>query len=112
VSSSAAVVTYLGYLLGNQEKHSLGRGFYTIEKCYTCSYNAFRKMDLRVEITVPQANKKYNGYNIDAYAIDAIGNRHEVDESFWRETHVCAMLRLITGPPSTLRPIKVFLCYI
>ena len=109
VSSSAAVASYLGYLIENQEKHILGRGFFTIEKCYYCSYNAFRKMDMRVEITIPPAAKKHNGFTIEAHALDAIGTRHEVSEAFWKETHICAMLRLIDGPPATLRPIRV--CY-
>lgn len=78
-----------------------------MEKCYYCSYNSFRKMDLRVEITIPPAAKKHNGFAIETYAVDAIGTRHEVEESFWKETHVCAMLRLINDVPTHLRPIKV-----
>lgn len=110
VSSSAAVATYLGFLLENQDKSSFGKGVFSIDKCYNCSYNAFRKMDLRVEIIVPEPARKHNGFGIDAYAVDAVGNRHEVDELFWKETHVCAMLRLIEGPPVALRPIKVSDC--
>lgn len=68
-------------------------------------------MDLRVEITVPEPARKHSGYTIDAYAVDAVGNRHELDELFWKETYVCAMLRLIEGPPQALRPIKVFNFY-
>ena len=107
MSSSAAVVSYLGFLLENQQKQILGRGFFTVEKCCYSSYNAFRKMDLRVEITIPPPAKKHNGFTIDSYSVDAVGTRQEIDEDFWKETHVCAMLRLIDGPPTSLRPIKV-----
>lgn len=107
MSSGAAVVSYMGFLLENQEKHIFGRGTFTIEKCYYCSYNAFRKMDLQVEISVPETGKKHSGYSIAAYAVDASGNKHEATEAFWKETHICAMMRLINGPPANLRPIRV-----
>eukprot|EP00026_Physarum_polycephalum_P002607 Phypoly_transcript_02614.p1 GENE.Phypoly_transcript_02614~~Phypoly_transcript_02614.p1 ORF type:complete len:705 (+),score=95.79 Phypoly_transcript_02614:499-2613(+) len=64
-------------------------------------------MDLRVEITIPPPAKKHNGFLIDTYAVDAIGTRHEVEEAFWKETHICAMLRLIDDPPTSLRPIRI-----
>lgn len=64
-------------------------------------------MDMRVEITVPESSKKHTGYSIEAYAVDAVGNKHDVNEAFWKESHICAMLRLIEGPPYLLRPIRV-----
>lgn len=74
VSSSAAIAAYFGSLLDAQDKAPFGRGHYKIEKCTYCSYNTFKKADLRVEITVPEGAA--SGYTINSYAIDASGNKY------------------------------------
>eukprot|EP01111_Echinosteliopsis_oligospora_P009000 TRINITY_DN2554_c1_g1_i2.p1 TRINITY_DN2554_c1_g1~~TRINITY_DN2554_c1_g1_i2.p1 ORF type:complete len:884 (+),score=280.92 TRINITY_DN2554_c1_g1_i2:99-2750(+) len=107
VSSSAAIAAYFGALLESQEKQNFGRGTFKIEKCVYCSYNAFRRRDLRVEIKVPDNPHTKHGFEIQVYSVDVNNYRHDIDELFWKETYISAMLRCISGPLPSLRPLRV-----
>ncbi|KAJ3012672.1 hypothetical protein HKX48_006160 [Thoreauomyces humboldtii] len=53
-----------------------------------CCYNAFSRIDIRVEVRIPGG--------VDAYAIDIRGDRHSIDSAaMWQESNVSAVLRAI-----------------
>ncbi|KAJ3312987.1 hypothetical protein HDV04_002469 [Boothiomyces sp. JEL0838] len=54
-----------------------------------CCFNAFSRVDLRVDIKIPGG--------VEAYVIDLRGDKHEITNSaaIWQETYVSAVLRAI-----------------
>ncbi|KAJ1738654.1 bud site selection protein [Coemansia sp. RSA 989] len=89
-SSSASIAAYINSLqyslndkpgwFGSGNNWKIASGTY-------CTYNAFSKVDLRVQIKIPGG--------VDAYAITMQGERKEVTDELWKECHVSAILRAI-----------------
>ncbi|KAJ1831160.1 bud site selection protein [Coemansia sp. RSA 2711] len=89
-SSSASLAAYINSLqyslndkpgwFGSGNNWKIASGTYS-------TYNAFSKVDLRVQIKIPGG--------VDAYAITAQGERKEVTEELWRECQVSAILRAV-----------------
>ncbi|KAI8907663.1 Chs5p-Arf1p-binding proteins-domain-containing protein [Powellomyces hirtus] len=87
-SSSATLAAYLNSLTysmgtvgGKPNPWKLRSGTY-------CCYNAFSRVDIRVEVRIPGG--------VDAYAVDIRGDRHPIDSgAMWQESHVSAVLRSI-----------------
>jgi hypothetical protein len=52
--------------------------------CYSC-YNAFSRVDMRVEVKIPGG--------VDSYCIDERGDQREATDDLWLETFLCAVLR-------------------
>lgn len=52
--------------------------------CYSC-YNAFSRLDMRVQVTIPGT--------VESYCIDERGVKRVASESLWLETYLCAVLR-------------------
>ncbi|KAJ2998551.1 hypothetical protein HDV02_004455 [Globomyces sp. JEL0801] len=86
-SSSATFSAYLNslsYMLGNvngkQNPWKITGGTY-------CCFNAFSRVDLRVEIKIPGG--------VEAYVIDLRGEKHDIknNNAIWQEAYVCAVLR-------------------
>ncbi|KAH8918412.1 chaps-domain-containing protein [Atractiella rhizophila] len=92
-SSSASLAAYINsltYSLSlNAEKGGWGgqgKGWKIKFGCY-CAYNAFSRVDLRVEVKIPGG--------VEAYVVDLRGERHEATPSLWQETYLSAVLRSI-----------------
>jgi hypothetical protein len=94
-SSSASIAAYLNSLsyfieqpltwLGSKSKpdHRISRG------CY-CVYNAFSRLDVRVEVKIPGG--------VEAYTMDARGDKQPLGSNagrVWLETYLSAVLRSI-----------------
>jgi hypothetical protein len=85
-SSSAGIAAYLNsltYLLGGPKQNS-----WKITGGTYCSYNAFSRVDVRVQVKIPGG--------VEAYCIDSKGDRHPITkDDIWQETFVCGVLRCI-----------------
>lgn len=51
-------------------------------------YNAFSRLDMRVQVTIPGT--------VESYCIDDRGARHEATENLWLATYLCGVLRAYT----------------
>ncbi|EGG10809.1 uncharacterized protein MELLADRAFT_33807 [Melampsora larici-populina 98AG31] len=95
-SSSASLAAYLNSLtysieesgswLGGWAGGSNKGGWRIRSGCYCC-FNAFSRVDVRVEVKIPGG--------VEAYLIDLRGERHEPTPAIWTETYVSAILRAI-----------------
>ncbi|KAI9094924.1 Chs5p-Arf1p-binding proteins-domain-containing protein [Phlyctochytrium arcticum] len=88
-SSSATLAAYL-----NSLTYSIGSAAgnkpspWKIRSGTYCCYNAFSRVDIRVEVRIPGG--------VDAYIVDIRGDRHTIEgTAMWQETHVSAVLRAI-----------------
>ncbi|CAG8515848.1 17540_t:CDS:10 [Acaulospora morrowiae] len=52
-----------------------------------CCFNAFSRVDVRVEVKIPGG--------VESYIMDARGERHEATPEIWQETYISAILRSI-----------------
>ncbi|KAJ2660278.1 bud site selection protein [Coemansia sp. RSA 1199] len=89
-SSSASLAAYINSLQYslNDKPGWFGPGNnWKIASGTYCTYNAFSKLDLRVQIKIPGG--------VDAYAINVQGERQDVTEELWTECHVSGILRAI-----------------
>lgn len=67
------------------------------DKCYSgfigthsfliSCFNAFSRVDVRVEVRIPGS--------VDAFVVDARGERHETTPEIWQEVYLSALLRAI-----------------
>ncbi|CAH7685479.1 Chs5p-Arf1p-binding proteins-domain-containing protein [Phakopsora pachyrhizi] len=95
-SSSASLAAYLNSLtysieesgswLGAWGGGSNKSGWRIRSGCYCC-FNAFSRVDVRVEVKIPGG--------VEAYLIDLRGERHEPTPIIWTETYVSAILRAV-----------------
>ena len=91
-SSSATLAAYLHSLTNNIESSSTWLGGKTksewkITKGCFCSFNAFSRVDVRVEVKIPGG--------VEAYVIDQRNERHNLTQRLWTEVYLSALLRSI-----------------
>ncbi|PLW39506.1 hypothetical protein PCASD_07662 [Puccinia coronata f. sp. avenae] len=95
-SSSASLAAYLNSLTYSIEESGswlggwgggAGKGPWRIRSGCYCCFNAFSRVDVRVEVKIPGG--------VDAYLIDLRGEKHEPTPAIWTETYVSAILRAI-----------------
>ncbi|MBW0504708.1 hypothetical protein O181_044423 [Austropuccinia psidii MF-1] len=95
-SSSASLAAYLNSLTYSIEESGswLGgwgsggsKSAWRIRSGCYCCFNAFSRVDVRVEVKIPGG--------VEAYLIDLRGERHEPTPAIWTETYVSAILRAV-----------------
>ncbi|KAI1309127.1 hypothetical protein EDD11_004138 [Mortierella claussenii] len=89
-SSSASLAAYLNSLTyAIDESHAwFSKGAqWRIRSGVYCCYNAFSRVDVRVEVKIPGG--------VESYAVNVRGDRQEATAAIWQETYVTAMLRAI-----------------
>jgi len=90
-SSSASLATYINKLINSVENRTsswLPLSSWRIANGIYCCYNAFSKVDIRVEVQIPGG--------VVCYMIDSNKKRCTIiDESLWNEAYVSAILRAI-----------------
>ncbi|KAF9920865.1 hypothetical protein FBU30_009187 [Linnemannia zychae] len=89
-SSSASLAAYLNSLTyAIDESHAwFSKGAqWRIRSGVYCCYNAFSRVDVRVEVKIPGG--------VESYAINLRGERQEATPAIWQETYMSAMLRSI-----------------
>lgn len=88
VSSSAAIAAHLNTLtftLGESQVWFGRTPGWKIAAGTYCSYNAFSKLDIRVNAKIPGS--------VEAVALDLRGEEHKVADHHWREVYMSAMMR-------------------
>ncbi|SJX65012.1 related to BCH1-Protein involved in transport at the trans-Golgi [Sporisorium reilianum f. sp. reilianum] len=89
-SSSAALAAYINSLTYELDQNP---GFFSNKVAYKlksgayCCFNAFSRVDVRVEVRIPGS--------VDAYVVDLRGERHETTPEIWQEVYLSALLRSI-----------------
>ncbi|GAA5876442.1 hypothetical protein JCM16303_003534 [Sporobolomyces ruberrimus] len=93
-SSSASLAAYLNSLTYTVEEaptwffSSAGaKSAWKIRGGAFCSFNAFSRVDVRVEVKIPGG--------VEAYVVDVRGERHEATPQMWQEVYLSAVLRSI-----------------
>ncbi|KAI7824830.1 Chs5p-Arf1p-binding proteins-domain-containing protein [Gamsiella multidivaricata] len=89
-SSSASLAAYLNSLTyAIDESHAwFSKGVqWRIRSGVYCCYNAFSRVDVRVEVKIPGG--------VESYAVNIRGERQEATAAIWQETYVTAMLRSV-----------------
>ncbi|KAF9331354.1 hypothetical protein BG006_005777 [Podila minutissima] len=89
-SSSASLAAYLNSLTyALDETHAwFSKGAsWRIRSGVYCCYNAFSRVDVRVEVKIPGG--------VESYAVNVRGERQEATAAIWQETYITAMLRSI-----------------
>ncbi|BGP40620.1 bud site selection protein [Rhodotorula kratochvilovae] len=93
-SSSASLAAYLNSLTYTVEEtaswffgSTTAKSPWRIRGGAFCSFNAFSRVDVRVEVKIPGG--------VEAYVIDVRGERHEATPQMWQEVYLSAMLRAI-----------------
>lgn len=89
-SSSATLATYitsLAYELDPNSAWFLNKPQYRLKGGVYCCFNAFSRVDLRVELSIPGS--------VEAYVVNARGERSEATQEMWQETYLSAILRAI-----------------
>ncbi|KAI9883208.1 MAG: hypothetical protein M1823_005019 [Watsoniomyces obsoletus] len=79
-SSSASLAAYVNTLtyIPNEKQQKVASGLY-------CCYNAFSRLDMRVQVTIPGT--------VESYCIDERGEKRVASDDLWLETYLCAVLR-------------------
>ncbi|KAI9704253.1 MAG: hypothetical protein M1836_007114 [Candelina mexicana] len=79
-SSSASLAAYVNTLSysPHDKTHKVTSGTY-------CCYNAFSRLDMRVQVTIPGT--------LESYCIDERGDKRVASEALWLETYLCGVLR-------------------
>ncbi|KAI9716053.1 MAG: hypothetical protein M1828_000464, partial [Chrysothrix sp. TS-e1954] len=79
-SSSAILAAYVNTLIHSAQdrSHKVISGLY-------CSYNAFSRLDMRVQVTIPGS--------VESYCIDERGDKKVASDALWLETYLCSVLR-------------------
>eukprot|EP00127_Corallochytrium_limacisporum_P006841 Clim_evm56s236 gene=Clim_evmTU56s236 len=91
VTSGAAIAAYFTSLLAAPRQTEWPvRGEWKIQGGTYCSYNAFTRTDVRVEITMPGS--------VLAYGVNNRGDRFETTERTWQELWISAVLRWVDRP--------------
>ncbi|GAA5898229.1 uncharacterized protein JCM6883_000965 [Sporobolomyces salmoneus] len=93
-SSSASLAAYLNSLTYTVEEAptwffgtSGAKSAWKIRGGAFCSFNAFSRVDVRVEVKIPGG--------VEAYVVDVRGERHEATPQMWQEVYLSAVLRAI-----------------
>ncbi|KAH7088444.1 Chs5p-Arf1p-binding proteins-domain-containing protein [Paraphoma chrysanthemicola] len=79
-SSSASLAAYINTLTYSQhdKQHKVVSGLY-------CCYNAFSRLDMRVQVYIPGT--------VESYCIDERGDKRVATDELWLETYLCSVLR-------------------
>ncbi|MCJ1286956.1 hypothetical protein MMC26_006303 [Xylographa opegraphella] len=79
-SSSASLAAYINTLTqtAQDKSNKVISGLY-------CCYNAFSRLDMRVEVKIPGG--------VESYCIDERGDKRVASDSLWLETFLCGVLR-------------------
>ncbi|PWN49435.1 chaps-domain-containing protein [Violaceomyces palustris] len=89
-SSSAALAAYINsltYELDQNPAWFSSKNTYKLKSGAYCCFNAFSRVDVRVEVRIPGS--------VDAYVVDLRGERHETTPEIWQEVYLSALLRAI-----------------
>ncbi|GAA5828882.1 hypothetical protein JCM3766R1_003852 [Sporobolomyces carnicolor] len=93
-SSSASLAAYLNSLTYTVEEAPTwffstagAKSAWKIRGGAFCSFNAFSRVDVRVEVKIPGG--------VEAYVVDVRGERHEATPQMWQEVYLSAVLRAI-----------------
>ncbi|GAO47298.1 chaps-domain-containing protein [Saitoella complicata NRRL Y-17804] len=90
-SSSASIAAYMNLLtydLGRSEGwFSGGKQTWKIESGTYCCYNAFSRVDLRVDVRIPGS--------VESYAVDSRGQKLEATADLWTEAYLCGVIRAL-----------------
>ncbi|CAG8613349.1 15147_t:CDS:2 [Acaulospora colombiana] len=96
-SSSATLAAYLNSLTyALEETHAwfskssawrIRSGVYWYAQNPVYCFNAFARVDVRVEVKIPGG--------VESYVVDLRGERHEATPEIWQETYISALLRSI-----------------
>ncbi|KAI8805086.1 Chs5p-Arf1p-binding proteins-domain-containing protein [Cladochytrium replicatum] len=90
-SSSATLAAYLNsltYTIEESQGWVGGKPQWKIKSGTYCCFNAFSRVDVRVEVKIPGG--------VDSYIVDLRGDRHPIQNpAIWQETYVSAVLRSI-----------------
>ncbi|CAG8523212.1 1437_t:CDS:10 [Paraglomus brasilianum] len=89
-SSSATLAAYLNSLTyALEEAHAWfsKSSAWRIRSGVYCCFNAFSRVDVRVEVKIPGG--------VESYVIDLRGERREATPEIWQETYISAILRAI-----------------
>ncbi|OZJ05425.1 hypothetical protein BZG36_01654 [Bifiguratus adelaidae] len=89
-STSASLAAYLNSITYSvDESHAwFGKGSnWRIRSGIYCCFNAFSRVDIRVEVKIPGG--------VESYVVDLRGERHETTPEIWQETYLSAALRAI-----------------
>ncbi|CAG8443801.1 10277_t:CDS:10 [Ambispora gerdemannii] len=89
-SSSATLAAYLNSLTyALEETHAWfsKSAAWRIRSGVYCCFNAFSRVDVRVEVKIPGG--------VESYVVDLRGERHEATPEVWQETYISAILRSI-----------------
>lgn len=89
-SSSATLATYITSLSYEIEQGSAWLGSkasFRIKGGVFCCYNAFSRLDVRVEVCIPGS--------VQTYTVNARGERGNATPEIWQETYLSAALRAI-----------------
>ncbi|KAK6531652.1 hypothetical protein TWF694_002830 [Orbilia ellipsospora] len=87
-SSSASLAAYINtltYTIGENQIWFGKPQTWKIQAGTYCCYNAFSRVDMRVDVSFPGS--------VDAYAVDERGERRVATEILWLETYLCSVLR-------------------
>ncbi|KAF2661254.1 chaps-domain-containing protein [Lophiostoma macrostomum CBS 122681] len=79
-SSSASLAAYINTLTysTHDKQHKVVSGTY-------CCYNAFSRLDMRVQVFIPGT--------VESYCIDERGDKRVATDELWLETYLCSVLR-------------------
>ncbi|ORE08017.1 chaps-domain-containing protein [Rhizopus microsporus var. microsporus] len=89
-SSSATLAAYLNsltYSLDETQSWFSKSNAWRIRSGIYCCFNAFSRVDVRVEVKIPGG--------VESYYVDVRGERHEATTAIWQETYLSAVLRAI-----------------
>lgn len=65
--------------------HATGKIVGTFQADSLSCYNAFSRVDMRVQVQIPGT--------VESYCVDERGNKLEATEEHWLETYLCSVLR-------------------
>ncbi|CAO3592540.1 unnamed protein product [Absidia cylindrospora] len=89
-SSSATLAAYLNsltYSMDENQSWFTKSNAWRIRSGIYCCFNAFSRVDVRVEVKIPGG--------VESYYVDVRGERHEATAKIWQETYLTAVLRAI-----------------
>ncbi|CDS05768.1 hypothetical protein LRAMOSA08296 [Lichtheimia ramosa] len=89
-SSSATLAAYLNsltYSMDDSQSWFTKSNAWRIRSGIYCCFNAFSRVDVRVEVKIPGG--------VESYFVDVRGERHEATSAIWQETYLSAVLRAI-----------------
>ncbi|KAA8892744.1 Chs5p-Arf1p-binding proteins-domain-containing protein [Sphaerosporella brunnea] len=99
-SSSASLAAYINtltYSIGENQMWFGRPQAWRITTGIYCCYNAFSRVDMRVNVTIPGT--------VDAYAVDERGEKRKATDELWLETYLCSVLRAFSYAEEGATPI-------